>query len=501
MADNNNNDINQTEEQLVFNVGDSVTGYTIIEKIDEGGYGQVFKVSKDDKIFAMKIESNSQEGGSAIKLEIEVLKDLRAKKMPNFPLVVRAGRKIKYHFLIMELLGENLRTLKFRSSNPDCLSVGTWTRLGIQCLYTIKLMHDCGYLHRDIKPSNFALGPSDDLLKKRLIYLFDFGLARKFVVKARDERAAAMTMTTVTQQSVMGTVEEKLENIKSSDYRWRLARRRTDFRGTQMYASPNAHDLKELGRADDVWSLMFMLAEFIAPLPWANEDKELANVKKSSKLSEMFKSEAFDKLEENLKSCDYYTPPDYEIAYNLMKSLLEKSGTNWNDPYDWEMKDQPEIEYRKWKDEKTSKNVVYVWENPKEFFKLDIWLNVPKPGSVKQKLKKNASVEQISGQQTSEGRKKNEENLEATKTIGEEGKSVEGKKKSALSKRKTPSIVMDFDDNATNCTTTMCAGPATVLPTAPLRPIAPSPRRKGKTSRKKKESSVRNKLKNLIRKK
>lgn len=47
-----------------------VAGFELIKKIDEGGFGQVFKVSKDNQIAAMKIESNSQEGGSAIKLEV-----------------------------------------------------------------------------------------------------------------------------------------------------------------------------------------------------------------------------------------------------------------------------------------------------------------------------------------------------------------------------------------------------------------------------------------------
>jgi serine/threonine protein kinase len=47
------------------------------------------------------------------------------------------------------------------------------------------------------------------------------------------------------------------------------ARRHTDFRGTIPYASLTAHIKKELGRKDDLWSLFFVLLEFLEePLTW-----------------------------------------------------------------------------------------------------------------------------------------------------------------------------------------------------------------------------------------
>jgi tau tubulin kinase len=41
------------------------------------------------------------------------------------------------------------------------------------------------------------------------------------------------------------------------------------FRGTVRYASVNAHKNKEMGRHDDLWSLFYMLVEFmVGQLPW-----------------------------------------------------------------------------------------------------------------------------------------------------------------------------------------------------------------------------------------
>lgn len=48
------------------------------------------------------------------------------------------------------------------------------------------------------------------------------------------------------------------------------------FRGTVRYASVNAHKNKEMGRHDDLWSLYYMLVEFVnGQLPWRKiKDKE-----------------------------------------------------------------------------------------------------------------------------------------------------------------------------------------------------------------------------------
>lgn len=49
----------------------------------------------------------------------------------------------------------------------------------------------------------------------------------------------------------------------------KAARQEAEFRGTSRYASLAAHNCQDLGRVDDLWSLFYVLVEFITGgLPW-----------------------------------------------------------------------------------------------------------------------------------------------------------------------------------------------------------------------------------------
>ncbi|VDK51682.1 unnamed protein product [Gongylonema pulchrum] len=70
----------------------------------------------------------------------------------------------------------------------------------------------------------------------KLVYMLDFGLARQYL------------------------------NAKGEI---RSPRSAAGFRGTVRYAAVSAHKNKEMGRQDDLWSLFYMLVEFLqGSLPW-----------------------------------------------------------------------------------------------------------------------------------------------------------------------------------------------------------------------------------------
>ena len=152
---------------------------------------------------------------------------------PHVCVLLGCGRTDKINYIVMSLLGPNLSELR-KQQPKQKFSLSTTLRVGIQVIAAIRAMHNCGFLHRDIKPSNFAIGASS--VTKRTCYMLDFGLARQFTGPKGETRPP---------RPVAG------------------------FRGTVRYASINAHQSKDLGRHDDLWSVFYMLVELAnSELPW-----------------------------------------------------------------------------------------------------------------------------------------------------------------------------------------------------------------------------------------
>lgn len=86
-------------------------------------------------------------------------------------------------------------------------------------MQALEALHSITFLHRDIKPGNAAIG----LNKPRQVYLFDFGLARRFVVKE-----------------------------PGGKLRLREARKDAPFRGTYHYCSVQQHRMQDACRRDDM---------------------------------------------------------------------------------------------------------------------------------------------------------------------------------------------------------------------------------------------------------
>lgn len=165
----------------------------------------MYRVERDGQVAALKAESNQVEGGSAIKLEVSRCNSLipriqmavlmmlnkitEAKstmdksgkgghKVPHVPYIYHAAKRRKFCYMIVTMLGKNLRSLKTWKEGSSTLTPSTWARLGLQSLYALKLVHDVGFVHRDIKPANFMMGRDDDMERGRLVHILDFGLAR-----------------------------------------------------------------------------------------------------------------------------------------------------------------------------------------------------------------------------------------------------------------------------------------------------------------------------------
>ena len=132
-------------------------------------------------------------------------------------------------YFIMQLLGMNLaETLRRDFGGRAPLDVVKVLAAGL--LNALEGFHREGYIHREVKPANFALDPPTTTAVDGAWMLIDFGLARRYVDDNNDvlpEREAA------------------------------------GFRGSTTYASLNAHEDRDLGRRDDLWSWFYILVEMI----------------------------------------------------------------------------------------------------------------------------------------------------------------------------------------------------------------------------------------------
>ncbi|NXG78244.1 TTBK2 kinase, partial [Baryphthengus martii] len=273
-------------------------------KIGGGGFGEIYDaldlLTREN--VALKVES-AQQPKQVLKMEVAVLKKLQGKD--HICRFIGCGRNDRFNYVVMQLQGRNLADLR-RSQSRGTFTISTTLRLGKQILESIESIHSVGFLHRDIKPSNFAMGRFPSTCRK--CYMLDFGLARQFTNSCGDVRPP---------RAVAG------------------------FRGTVRYASINAHRNREMGRHDDLWSLFYMLVEFVVgQLPWRKiKDKEqVGSIKERYEHRLMLKHlpQEFNVFLDHISNLDYFTKPDYQLLMSVFDNSMKIFGVIESDPFDWE---------------------------------------------------------------------------------------------------------------------------------------------------------------------
>eukprot|EP00796_Vickermania_ingenoplastis_P007327 gene7327-5163_t len=246
-----------------------------------------------------------QENKNVLRLEALALKRVQACAQ-----VVRylgSGCTGGMHFLVMEKLGPNLADLRRRSMHGT-FNIYTTLKAGISCLQAIREVHERGLIHRDIKPSNFITGiPGTP--EHATCFLIDFGLARRY---------------------------------RRSTGELREAREHAGFRGTSRYASVASHRHTELGRVDDLWSLLFMLIEFATgTLPWrrykVKEDIGLCKERSIGPRLVRNLPREFRLFLTHLQSLRYEDEPDYELLLSCLHRAVERRGYPPDKLLDWQL--------------------------------------------------------------------------------------------------------------------------------------------------------------------
>ncbi|XP_047098767.1 tau-tubulin kinase homolog Asator isoform X3 [Schistocerca piceifrons] len=299
-----NNNITMTSEDLLQPGHVVKERWKVVRKIGGGGFGEIYEgldlVTKEQ--VALKVES-ARQPKQVLKMEVAVLKKLQGKE--HVCRFIGCGRNDRFNYVVMQLQGKNLAELR-RAQPRGAFSLSTTLRLGLQILKAIDSIHQVGFLHRDIKPSNFSVGRLPYTCRR--VYMLDFGLARQYTTATGEVRAP---------------------------------RAAAGFRGTVRYASINAHKNKEMGRHDDLWSLFYMLVEFVnGQLPWRKiKDKEQVGLMKEKYDHRLLLKHLPSDLRQfldHIQSLTYEDKPDYQMLIGLFERCMKRRGVKETDPYDWE---------------------------------------------------------------------------------------------------------------------------------------------------------------------
>ncbi|KAI6234017.1 Tau-tubulin kinase 2 [Aphelenchoides fujianensis] len=254
------------------------------------------------------------EGGFGAVAILKLVSQERTVETSHFTAIIDRYKRAKYSFVVMTLVGKSLDDLK-RQRPSRVFSIQTGLGAGIH----------------DVKPANYAVGLGN---RKRIVYLLDFGIARR---------------------------------INNDENMLKAPRVQVAFKGTVRFASLNCHRGVELGARDDCESWFYLLLDLTVSqgLPWrkCSEKIDVQRVKEEYRRLEfrdrlfqgVYCRDQYGKILDYIDALDYPDRPDYFLHLPMpargefFPSSPHRStrlqgavvcDVNLNDPYDWEEESQ-----------------------------------------------------------------------------------------------------------------------------------------------------------------
>ncbi len=151
-------------------IGETILHYKILEKLGEGGMGEVFKAqdTKLDRFVALKFLPTQLTASEDTKARfIQEAKAASAMNHPNVCTIYSIEEYNDQLFIAMEFIdGTTLR------NNKQTLTEKRILDIGVQVAEGLAAAHEKGIVHRDIKPENIMIR------KDGIVQIMDFGLAK-----------------------------------------------------------------------------------------------------------------------------------------------------------------------------------------------------------------------------------------------------------------------------------------------------------------------------------
>jgi serine/threonine protein kinase len=155
-------------------IGQTISHYRILQKIGQGGMGEVYR-AKDLKLgrdVAIKVlpEEFAKDVDRVARFQREA-KLLASLNHPNITAIHGLQESDGTHFLVFELIeGDTLADRLKHGAIPMEESL----ELALQIAEALEAAHEKGVIHRDLKPANIKVIPDGK------VKVLDFGLAKAF---------------------------------------------------------------------------------------------------------------------------------------------------------------------------------------------------------------------------------------------------------------------------------------------------------------------------------
>jgi serine/threonine protein kinase len=262
--------------------------YSLIDKIGEGSFGSIYKGQniRTQEFVAIKVEPIINET-KLLKNESIVYQYLN--NIPGIPSVKWFGKDDDNYYMVINLLGESLQSIK---NKKKYFSLKLVMQIGINIVELLKIIHDKGLVHRDIKPENFLLGLNSD---RNRVFIIDFGLCKCYLIDGKHIPL------------------KKMHNLI----------------GSPTYASINAHKCIELSRRDDLESLGYMLIYFYKGfLQWQisdieNTSYEISQLKQYITNEDMYLPKVLSNYIRYVRGLEFTETPNYTFIIDSFKKEIE----------------------------------------------------------------------------------------------------------------------------------------------------------------------------------